>query len=68
LNPCEFHGISRIKHPNKGRRFGDETGLVVAYDQVIEEINAKEWYWNSASPTALGACHPERRRILCLNI
>jgi len=39
LNPCDYDGISRVKRPNKGKRFSNELALGVAYDEIIRQIN-----------------------------
>jgi hypothetical protein len=41
LNSCDYDGITRIKRPNKGKRFANEHELKAAYDKVIKEINLK---------------------------
>jgi hypothetical protein len=39
LNPCDYHGIYRIKRPNKDKRLNTRDELEMAYKEVIDDIN-----------------------------
>lgn len=41
LNPCDYDGFHRLKAPNKGIRFSNETELANSYGHVINELNQK---------------------------